>query len=163
MILGDIIEYLEKCFTNINKEIFKEESGISFDAKKDILTIGYATNLTPEVIEKANEEGIDLILTHYRAWEFIEGFSENCMELLDAYSISHYHNHLPLDDASFGTNSSLAKVLDVGEIKKSNEEDGFMCGVIGHTKQEFSFDNFVEHIESKLEEKFKRGNSMKNL
>lgn len=152
MKLIDVIEYIEGCFENINETIFREESGISYDAKNDITTIGYSTNLTPEVVEIANDENIDLIITHYRAWEFIEGFNEKCMDLLKTYSISHYHNHLPLDDAPFGTNSSLAKVLNLKEFKKANEDDGFMCGLVAKTEIEYTFNDFVKHVESKLEE-----------
>lgn len=36
-----------------------------------------------------------------------------CIEKLAEYGISHYYNHLPLDDCDFGTNDSVLNKLDL--------------------------------------------------
>ena len=50
------------------------------------------------------------MITHHDAWEFIYGLKETCKEKLFEYNISHYFNHLPLDDCDFGTNNSLIEI-----------------------------------------------------
>ncbi|WDV46420.1 Nif3-like dinuclear metal center hexameric protein [Clostridiaceae bacterium M8S5] len=151
--LQDIIEYLDSNFKTRELENYKEETGITHDANKDIKKIGYATNLTPEVVELANQSNVDLILTHHDAWHFIFGIKEKSDQLLKKYEISHYYNHLPLDDSDFGTNSTLAKELGLVEVKKTCNEDGFMCGVIGEYQEPKSFNEFKDLVESKLGEK----------
>ncbi len=148
-----IIAFIDSQFRTRNIQSYKEESGITFNANKNIKKIGYATNLTLEVIEKAKDQQVDLIMTHHDAWDFIYGLKEECAELLKEYGISHYYNHLPLDDSEFGTNSSLAKELGLMEIKKAFNEDGYMCGVIAEYDDRKSFYDFVHLFEEKLGEK----------
>ncbi|WP_425448836.1 Nif3-like dinuclear metal center hexameric protein [Dethiothermospora halolimnae] len=139
--LNDIIDKLNQRFRTRNNSDYNEETGITYDAGKDIKKIGYCTNLTPEVVNKANELNVDLILTHHDAWHFIYGLKEECMELLKKYGISHYFNHSPLDDCEFGTNNSLAKELGLTKLKKVSTQDGYSYGVIGE------FDKAISHGE----------------
>jgi len=148
-----IIERINNQFETKDNEFFNVQAGITYDAKKEITKIGYATNLTLEVIESANDLGIGLIVTHHDAWSFIGDLKEKCLDLLKKYKISHYFNHLPLDDASFGTNSSLANELGLKQLKKTNEESGFMCGLIGEYDKEVEFNDFRELCEKLFGEK----------
>lgn len=149
----EVIEFIDSQFRTRNYDSYKEESGITYDSNRDIKKIGYATNLTPEVIKQANDKKVDLILTHHDTWDFIYGLREECERLLNEYEISHYFNHLPLDDAEFGTNSSLARELGLVELKKAFDEDGYKCGVIAEFKDGISFEEFVNLVEKTLGEK----------
>lgn len=152
MNIEKIIEVLTSHFSMIDDDIYNEESGITYDGGRDIKRIGYATNLTLEVVEMAIKQDVDLLMTHYRMRYFNNDFNNRCRDLLKEHRISHYYNHLPLDDAPFGTNSSLAKVLNLVEVKKVNEDDGFMCGLIAETNEQLQFEIFVERVKNTLGE-----------
>lgn len=68
------------------------------------------------------------------------------------YNISHYFNHLPLDDCSFGTNDTLLEKLGLHIIERTHEEDGFYCGRIAEFREGVEFSVFVEKIEHLLDE-----------
>ncbi|SHE98272.1 NIF3 (NGG1p interacting factor 3) [Tissierella praeacuta DSM 18095] len=78
------------------------------------------------------------------------------------YNISHYFNHLPLDDCDFGTNNSLIEKLGLEIIERTHEENGFFCGRVAKFKEEIIFEELVKKLEDILEEpvqswKFKDG------
>ncbi|WP_105616323.1 Nif3-like dinuclear metal center hexameric protein [Vallitalea okinawensis] len=151
--LEEIIRFIDSKFKTSTFDNYKEESGITYNAGRSIKKIGYATNLTPEVIRLGRDQKVDLIMTHHDAWKFIYGLKDECKRLLNENGISHYYNHLPLDDCEFGTNSSLALELGLDEVKKTCDEDGYKCGVIGEYKEEKDIEGFIDLVESKLEEK----------
>ncbi|MGS0972057.1 MAG: Nif3-like dinuclear metal center hexameric protein [Candidatus Izemoplasmataceae bacterium] len=152
MELKEIIRLIDNQFTTRKLTSFKEESGVTYDALKSISTIGYAVNITPEVVKKANEEQVDLLITHHDAWGFIDGLKDSVMTLLKEYGISHYFVHLPLDDASFGTNSSLLKKLKLEELSKHCCFDGYCCGALGEFKEVVTFEDFKKQFEGLLDE-----------
>lgn len=162
MRLTEIEQYILELFITKDNEHFYEESGITVRGTEDIKRIGYCTNLTLDTIEEARKNHVDLIITHHDAWEFIYGLKEACKEKLLEYNISHYFNHLPLDDCDFGTNNSLIKKLGLEIIERTHEEDGFFCGRISEFKEEVTFEELVKKLENILEEpvqswKFKDG------
>lgn len=162
MRLAEIEGYILDLFNTKDNEHFYEESGITVRGTGDVKRIGYCTNLTLDTIEEARKNNVDLIITHHDAWEFIYGLNEACKEKLIEYNISHYFNHLPLDDCDFGTNNSLIEKLGLEIIERTHEEDGFFCGRIAEFKEEVKFEGLVEKLESILEEpvqswKFREG------
>jgi putative NIF3 family GTP cyclohydrolase 1 type 2 len=70
-------------------------------------SIGYATTLTPTVIQQAIELGIDLIVSHHDSWDFMFEERRVSHQLLGKHRISHIWCHLPLDRADFGTATAL--------------------------------------------------------
>lgn len=155
MKINQIEEYILSLFDTVDNEKFDNESGITFSIDKDIKNIGYCTNLTLETVEEAKKNGIDLLITHHDAWDFMYGLREACIEKLQRYQIAHYYNHLPLDDCDFGTNSSLINELGLKIIEKSHLEDGFYCGRIAEFENEISFVELVNRLETVLEEPVK--------
>lgn len=143
MRLTEIEEFIVSLFDTKDNIHFEEESGITVEVNKDIKRIGYCTNLTLDTIEEARKNNVDLMITHHDAWGFIFGLKDACKEKLIEYNISHYYNHLPLDDCDFGTNNSLIEKLGLKIIKKSHEEDGFYCGRIAEFNEEISFEELV--------------------
>lgn len=109
MDVSQVVESINELFNVTNKEIYASESGITYHADKKVKKIGYCVNLTLETIEEARIHGVDMMITHHDAWDEIYGLKEACTKKLAAYGISHYYNHLPLDDCNFGTNDSLLK------------------------------------------------------
>lgn len=162
MELREIEQYILSLFNTKDNEHFYEESGITVRGTEEVKKIGYCTNLTIDTIEEARKNDVDLIITHHDAWEFIYGLKEACKEKLLKYNISHYFNHLPLDDCDFGTNNSLIKKLGLEIIERTHEEDKFFCGRIAEFEKEITFNELVEKLENILEEpvqswKFKDG------
>ncbi|MFZ5969070.1 MAG: Nif3-like dinuclear metal center hexameric protein [Bacillota bacterium] len=163
MRLNELEQYITSLFDTRDNEHFQEESGVTVRGAEEIKRIGYCTNLTMETIEEARKNNIDLIITHHDAWESLFGLKEACKQKLLAYNISHYFNHLPLDDCEFGTNNALVERLGLRIVKKSHLEDGFYCGRIAEFEEEIPFEELVQKLETILEEpvkawRFKNGN-----
>lgn len=112
MDVSHIVERINNLFNVKSKEIYSSESGITYHADKKVKKLGYCVNLTLETIEEARVHGVDMMVTHHPAWDEIYGLKEACIEKLAEYGISHYYNHLPLDDCNFGTNDSLLKKIE---------------------------------------------------
>ncbi|MEH7223700.1 Nif3-like dinuclear metal center hexameric protein [Bacillus sp. JJ1566] len=155
MDVSHIVERINSLFTVTNKEIYSSESGITYDADKKVRKIGYCVNLTLETVEEARIHGVDMMMTHHDAWDEIYGLKEACIEKLAEYGISHYYNHLPLDDCSFGTNDSLLKKLNLEMVKRTHEWEDLYFGRVAEYDEEMDLHEFVEAIENLLEEPVK--------
>lgn len=121
---------------------------------RDVSRVGYATNLTPETVDQAIERGVDMMITHHEAWDFVYGMKDICRAKLREQGISHCFFHLPLDDAEFGTNASLASRLGLVRVEKSTlYEDMFQCGRIGEFEPAISLEGLRTRMEAICEEK----------
>jgi putative NIF3 family GTP cyclohydrolase 1 type 2 len=70
-------------------------------------SIGFATTLTPAIIQQASAKGINLLVTHHDSWDFMLEERQACLDLLAQHQISHIWCHAPLDAADFGTSATL--------------------------------------------------------
>lgn len=152
MTLNELYRYINGLFETTENESFHKESGITVDMNKEIKRIGYCVNLTVETVEEAIKRDVDLMITHHDAWDYIYGMKEECIKRLKANGISHYFNHLPLDDARFGTNERLARAIGLDEIEKSHVYEGFYCGRIGEYKEPIAFSELIHRMEKTMEE-----------
>lgn len=150
-----IVERINGLFNVTNKEIYFNESGLTYHANKAVKKLGYCVNLTLETIEEARIHGVDMMITHHDAWDEIYGLKEACVEKLAEHGISHYYNHLPLDDCDFGTNDSLLRKLNFTDINKTHEWEGLYFGRVAEYDEEIEFYEFVKKIEELLEEPVK--------
>ncbi|EQB87861.1 dinuclear metal center YbgI/SA1388 family protein [Clostridium punense] len=155
MDVSHIVERINDLFDIANKEVFFSESGVTYHTDREVKKMGYCVNLTLETIEEARIHGVDMMVTHHPAWEEIYGLKEACLEKLAEYGISHYYNHLPLDDCNFGTNDSLVKKLNLRNVKKTHEWEGLYFGRIAEYDEEIEFNELVKSIENLLEEPVK--------
>ncbi len=146
--LNEVIEHMNSLFRTKDLKSFSKEQGVTYDSKNPISKIGYCTNLSLDSIEKAYLSGVNLLVTHHDAWEFIYGLKEECITKLKEYGISHYFCHLPLDDADFGTNSSLLKKLGLNEVSKHGDEQGFQYGAVGVYNDPISFSELHAKIDA---------------
>lgn len=129
-----------------------QEWGFFNEMEREIKSIGYATNITPEIIQTAGKQGIDMLLPYHDSWEFVYGLKEVCNDLLQEYGITHGFFHAPLDDADFGTSASLAKALGIRKEKVDMPYmDIFYAGVIGSI-QPMTFEAFSAKLASVLNE-----------
>lgn len=154
MELAQFRAYIEELFGQLLID-FKEneEYGYCNFSAASYKKIGYATNITPEVVSQAAEQQVDLILTHHDAWDFVYGMKEQCVELLEAHHIAHFYVHLPLDYAEFGTCNSLLRLLGVSTlIQQSQYVNGSSTIGIGELPAPLAFDNIVEIMRELLGE-----------
>lgn len=151
----NIVERINKLFNVRNNEVYVNESGVTYNADKKVKKLGYCVNLTLETIEEARAHGVDMMVTHHDAWDEIYGLKEACIKKLEQYGISHYYNHLPLDDCNFGTNDSLLRRLKLENIERTHEWEGLYFGRIAEYGEAIELDELVKNMESLLEEPVK--------
>lgn len=155
MDVSQIVERINDLFDVTSKEIYSSESGITYNADKKVKKLGYCVNLTLETTEEARIHGVDMMVTHHDAWDEIYGLKEACIKKLAEYGISHYYNHLPLDDCNFGTNDSLLKKLNLENVKRTHESEELYFGRVAEYDEEIEFNELVKNIEILLEEPVK--------
>ncbi|WP_246056246.1 Nif3-like dinuclear metal center hexameric protein [Alteribacter natronophilus] len=131
---------------------FSDDWGVTFNADKEMYRIGYAVNLSPEVIEKAANADVDLLVTHHDAWDdILYGMKETCQKLLQKNSMSHFYVHGPLDFSWFGTAPSLAVKVGAEVITHSGWETQETPAVAG-LPQPLSLKSLSDRIQSVLGE-----------
>lgn len=155
MKIDDIIDFIEGLFLTRNNNEFQLQSGLTYKSKDEVFRIGYCTNLIPDTIDEAKKLKVDLIITHHDAWDLLYEMKDNCKQKLKEYGISHYYNHLPLDDCDFGTNDSLIERLGLTTKHKTHEFKGFYCGRVAELDVEISLNDLVKRLEGILSEPVK--------
>jgi len=149
---SEIQEIIISLFEREKLDRLPEDWGFTL-GDRDVSRVGYATNLTPQTLDQAVERKVDMMVTHHEAWDFLFGMKEHCREKLREHGISHCFFHLPLDDAEFGTNASLASRLGLVGIEKSMlDNDMFYCGRIGELELAISLDDLKARMESICDE-----------
>lgn len=118
MIYRNFKEGVMDLFDSNKLQLLPGEWGFYNEIEREIKHVGYAVNLSENVIRNASELKIDFLLTHHDSWEFIFGLKEKCNQALKDCGITHGFFHAPLDDADFGTSASLAKALGMSKCKK---------------------------------------------
>ncbi|MDR6552600.1 Nif3-like dinuclear metal center hexameric protein [Paenibacillus qinlingensis] len=158
-------ELIETLFVGLlNQSEYGEEFAFYTYGPECIHRIGYATNMTPEIIEQAAKKKVDLIVTHHDAWDFVFGMKEECHRLLASHGISHFFVHLPLDYVEFGTCTSLFKAIGIDHvIQKSIESDGRSLPGIGEFEYPISFQELSERVSTVLGETIKSWKNSEKL
>lgn len=138
------------------EELLKEddEYGFTNTSNEAVSKIGYATNLSIETVDQAIEQGVDLMVTHHDAWDFIYGLRKACVQKLKEHNISHFWIHAPLDFVEFGTCTSLMNALEVDKIKTYStysEADGEVPG-IAEFEIPVKFESLAEKMRTALNE-----------
>lgn len=128
-------------FNKINESLFSREClsffndgtqfGFNNFIDKAIERVGYAINLTVDIIEQAREQNIDLILTHHNVWDEMLEMVTDTHKLLQEYEIVHYFNHLPLDASDFGPTRMLARQLGLNIVDEIVKWDDYAFGIVG--------------------------------
>lgn len=126
----EFIDHLKACFEPIRIEGFPGEFAFTDHANGPIQRIGYATNLNPRTVAQAVESGVDALLTHHDAWEFLYELRAAALAELKRAGISHAFVHLPLDAAPFGTAATLGEKLGLKILGDFANYEGLPCGRI---------------------------------
>lgn len=149
---GKLKEKLISLFDKEKLQAARAEWGFFNEKDRNIEKTGYCVNISPEIIRKTHEAGVQFLLTHHDCWEFLFGAKQKCNELLTEYGITHAFFHAPLDDADFGTSASLAKAAGLKNIVKVMPyAEIFYGGVTGETAP-VGFDAFSSKLAAVLGE-----------
>ena len=124
----EFIDHLKTCFEPVRIEEFPGEFAFTDHANGPIRRVGYATNLNPSTAAQAVESGVDALLTHHDAWEFLYELRTAALAELKRAGISHAFVHLPLDAAPFGTAATLAEKLGFQVQQGFAVYEGLPCG-----------------------------------
>ena len=111
--------------------------------------IGFATTLTPTLIQQAIHEDIDLLITHHDTWEFMLDERQEAHDLLNQHQISHIWCHEPLDKSDFGTAAALLDIIGCEVIAKIVDD----CGSIGEFSRPQEFSQITDMLNSLLGER----------
>lgn len=152
MKLEILIDQINDLFETKDNPLFKQQSGITVNCGRPIKRIGYAVNLTMETILRAKDKNVDLLITHHDIWDDFEDMQTDCRNQLKTFNISHYFNHLPLDDASFGTNDCFAEMLNLSNVIKILEWEDLYFGRVGVLENPVTLEDLSNTIETALEE-----------
>lgn len=111
-------------------------------------SIGFATTLTPDVIQQAAQHGIHLLVTHHDAWEFMREQRSACQDLLSKHQVSHIWCHAPLDRVDFGTTAALLDLVACKTVAGLSEGDGR----VGELSQPMSLSAIRQVLDEQLAE-----------
>ena len=136
----EFIDHVKACFEPVRIEAFPGEFAFTDHANGPIQRIGYATNLNPSTVARAVEAGVDAMLTHHDAWEFLYEMRTTALHDLEQAGISHAFVHLPLDAAPFGTVAALAELLELEILGDFAQYEGLPCGRVCEAAQGESLD-----------------------
>ncbi|MEG0788891.1 MAG: Nif3-like dinuclear metal center hexameric protein [Alistipes sp.] len=119
-----------------------------------------AVDVTDEVMDEAEREGCDLIITHHPiVFHPLKRFNssnyiERCVERAIRHNIALYACHTNLDSAPEGMSWHLAKILGIGELHTlqptcpNDIRVGF--GVVGNLATPLPIEQFLREIQQRL-------------
>lgn len=152
MNLKQFEDTIKKLFEKELLEEFDDDYGFLNTSNNSIYKIGYSTNISPEIIEQAVQQEVDLIIKHHDAWDFIYGLRDECVKKLREHNISHFYIHGPLDFVEFGTCTSLMNVIEVDHLIQHSFYDNGDNPGIGEFNKPISFSTLVQRMQTNLNE-----------
>lgn len=139
MLIKDIVNYLEERFPReLASDMDNERVGLIIgDSKTEVKNILLALDLTFDVILEAINRHANLVIVHHpflfrplRTIPF-ESTTGKILELMFKEKISLYAIHTALDVGRGGVNDTLARLLELKEVRAIPEKDQFLrCGRI---------------------------------
>lgn len=133
MKIKDVKKYLDNRFPLTNAESFDQNAiGLAIgDEENEVSGIMLTLDLTKEVIKEALKEKCNLIISHhpflFNPIQKVLFRSEKgeVIKLMCENNLSLYSMHTNLDVGSGGVNDTLAKMLEIKDIKIVNDEATF--------------------------------------
>ena len=135
-------------------ESHPDEWGIHLpDSHGLISKVGFATSLSPWVVEEAKRNDVNFIVTHHDAWDFLFDLRAECKAMLDSWGMAHVFVHTPLDGCEFGTSVSLLESLGCPVVDRFCEDSGMYFGRIGEFGSDRDLCEFEVAMTQQLGEK----------
>lgn len=113
--------------------------------KKILLTV----DITKDIVNEALENGIDLIISHHPLMlepeevEDVRKYKENIKELMIEKNLSLYVAHTNADAAKEGVNDSLAKILNLKNVKSFGPNN---IGRYGHLEKSENIEKIIQSL-----------------
>lgn len=117
-----------------------------------VTKVGFATSLSPWVIEEAKQCEVNFVVTFHDAWDFLYDMRTQCRDMLSAAGIGHLYVHAPLGAAEFGCGTSLLQSVGCVPSGKFWKTSGLYGGQIGELESESSFSDFEARLTRELNE-----------
>ncbi len=154
---NDIIKKLEQ---TAPKELCCEWDNVgimSGDGSKSVSTVLVALDCTENVIDEAIAKGADMIITHHpfifksiKNLDYSNPLSRRIAKVIKN-DLLVYSAHTNLDIADYGTNYTLAKLLELENTKGLVPMgEGAYMGRIGELREEMTFSELIAFVKDKL-------------
>ncbi len=125
------------------------------DPNREVKTILFTLDITPEAIEEAKKCGAELVISHhpliFKGLKHINGediASKKVIDLIQS-GISAMSFHTRLDEADGGINDILAEKLALSDVEKFEAEEG-IHGRMGTLPAPMPFEAFCLYVKEKL-------------
>jgi len=152
--LFDITSYLDK---ELKIHSIKDgcENGLQVEGKREIKKIGFAVDVTKNILEKAEENKCDLLISHHALiWKplrSIKGLISKKLNLLLSNEISLYSAHLPMDLHKKYSHSKLVGLeLGLTGLSSFAYEGRNSFGVSGSLRRRTKLDSLSTMVKTKL-------------
>ncbi len=153
-------EIIKKLEQTAPKELCCEWDNVgimSGDAGKSVDTVLIALDCTENVIDEAIAKGADMIITHHpfifkpiKNLDYSRPLSRRIAKVIKN-DILVYSAHTNLDIADYGTNYTLAKLLELKDTKGLVPMgEGAYMGRIGELKEKMTFSELIAFVKDKL-------------
>jgi len=151
---------IEFCNKYLKADAFNDYcyNGLQIEGREDISKIVTGVSLSKQFIKKAIDENADMIIVHHGLFKsqlgdppHIIGIFRDRIKLLLEHDINLCGYHLPLDaHPEIGNNVSIARLLELQNLKPLNSPYYGEIGYIGDLKKEMNFVTFVTYVDKKL-------------
>lgn len=133
----DILEYLDEIAPFDNKCDWDNCGLLIGDISAEVKKIGFTLDLTPSVLERAIENGVDLIVTHHPAiFRAQKNFLKGDLAFETAKSgISVISSHTCYDCAKGGVSDVLAETIGLHNITEVETEEKPSCVRMGECEE----------------------------
>ena len=148
-----ISDYINK---ELNSDKFTDEdfsiNGLQVDFSESIKKVVASVDVGLSTIENCNS---DLIIAHHgffwKKQSLETQYLKRIYELSLSKKVSVIAEHLPLDACpKYGNNFSLAKVIELTDVKPSAKLGSHFVGCIGENSKKFSLEQIVEKLKNKV-------------
>ncbi|MDO5389113.1 MAG: Nif3-like dinuclear metal center hexameric protein [Clostridia bacterium] len=126
------------------------------DRKKEVKRVLIALDCTEDVIDEALEKNADMIITHHpfifkavKNLDYSKPLSRRIAKVIKN-DIVVYSAHTNLDIADYGTNYTLAELLELEEIEGLIPMGEGYMGRCGKLKKPVTFGEFIEFVKEGL-------------
>lgn len=154
---SDIINLMDKYAPPCLAEDWDNVGLLVGRSEKEVKCVLAALDINDEVIDEAVEKGADLIVTHhpiiFRGIKSVNDKTPLGRRIIRLISndIAVFSAHTNLDCAEGGTNSTLAELLSLSDIRGlAEEEGGAPMGRVGKLEREMTLGEFVLRVKGVL-------------
>lgn len=154
MKIREITDVIERFAPLALQESYDNSGLIVGRADDEVHRALLAVDVTEEVMDEAEQEGCDIIITHHPIiFHALKRFNsasvtERCVERAIRNGIALYACHTNLDSTPHGMSWRLAGMIGLGELKvlQPSNAEGAGFGVVGELAEKMPTVEFLRHV-----------------